>query len=143
MVLIHPPSRKALERAGGEADTTNNRMEMLGAIEALQAVDRGGIEILICTDSRYLIDCCTKWMQAWKSAGWVRKSGALKNVDLLQQLDELLPRHTVRWQWVRGHSGDPGNERADALANLAMDQIAHGRTPGYERRVEWKRRLPQ
>ncbi len=142
MVLIHRPSCVALERAGGAPETTNNRMEMLGAIEALQALDREGVEIEIRTDSRYLIDCCTKWMAGWKQANWVRKHGALKNVDLLKRLDTLLERHRVGWAWVRGHSGDPGNERADALANLAMDRVSIGEMSAYQQRVEWGQAIP-
>lgn len=142
VVLIHPPSGVALERAGGAHDTTNNRMEMMGAIEALRALKRDRVSILICSDSRYLIDCCSKWMPGWKRRGWTRRDGALKNVDLLQELDALLTQHDVHWQWVAGHAGVPGNERADALANLAMDRIARGQTSVIEQRADWTHPLP-
>jgi ribonuclease HI len=141
-VLVHPPSGTALERAGGEQDSTNNRMEMMAAIEALRRIRRPRATILVCTDSRYLIDCCSKWMQGWKRRGWTRKDGPLKNVDLLQVLDALIEQHDVLWQWVEGHSGVPGNERADMLANLAMDRIARGETEPYERSVKWTAPLP-
>jgi ribonuclease HI len=142
MVLIHRASSQALERAGGEAQTTNNRMEMQGAIEALSSIRQDSVEVLICTDSRYLIDCCSKWLAGWKARGWTRRDGELKNVDLLQKLDALLQRHRVAWHWVAGHSGEPGNERADALANLAMDALTRGDAPEFERRTAWADRLP-
>lgn len=142
LVLIDPRSRVALERAGGAVDTTNNRMEMIAAIEALRAVKRRRATVLVCSDSKYLIDCCSKWMLGWKKRGWSRKDGPLKNVDLLVELDALITQHEVRWQWVPGHSGDPGNERADALANLAMDRIAAGDQPMYEHRLKWTAKLP-
>jgi ribonuclease HI len=90
----------------------------------------------------YVINCCSKWMAGWKARGWARKDGPLKNLDLLQELDDLIRRYTVRWRWVAGHSGDVGNDRADALANLAMDLIAAGQQPVYENRVKWTVRLP-
>jgi ribonuclease HI len=118
-------------------------MELMAAIQALQSVRRAGASILVCSDSRYVIDCCSKWMKGWKRRGWSRKDGPLKNVDLLQEIDALLGRHSVHWQWIPGHSGDQGNDRADALANLAMDRISAGKAPDYERRVHWTGRLPQ
>lgn len=137
MLLIHRGSMSVLERAGGAPATTNNRMEMTAAIAAISALRRTGLDVIIRTDSRYLIDCCTKWMPGWKRNGWARKDGELKNVDLLQELDALLGRHTLRWEWVAGHSGEPGNERADGLANLAMDRLASGQEPTYENRTTW------
>ncbi len=141
-VLIHPTTRTALEHAGGIPEATNNRMELTAALEALSSVRRPNSRVLVCTDSRYVIDCCSKWMTGWKERGWVRKDGALKNLELLQALDGALSRHQVRWQWVAGHSGDDGNERADALANLAMDAIASGRDPSYAHRTRWAGTLP-
>ncbi len=141
-ILIHPGTRTALERAGGLAEATNNRMELTAALEALNSVRRPGSRVLICTDSRYVIDCCSKWMAGWKQRGWTRKDGALKNVEILQALDAALARHEVDWQWVAGHSGDDGNERADALANLAMDAIAVGGDPSYEQRTQWAGSMP-
>ena len=143
VVLVHPATQQALERAGGVHDTTNQRMELMAALQALQSVRRAGSEILIVSDSKYVINCCSQWMAGWKRRGWARKDGPLANVELLQELDALIVRHTVRWQWVAGHSGDPGNDRADALANLAMDRIASGVTTGYEQRVQWRNALPR
>lgn len=142
VVLVHPGTAQALERAGGVIDTTNQRMELTAALQALQAVRRAGSTVLVCSDSKYVINCCSVWMAGWKRRGWARKDGPLKNVDLLQELDAVISRLDVRWQWVAGHSGDPGNDRADALANLAMDRIASGVAPEYEQRVQWTARLP-
>jgi ribonuclease HI len=143
MVLIHRASGQALERAGGEAQTTNNRMEMMAAIAALASLKRTGFEVMMCTDSKYLIDCCTKWIHGWKRKGWTKADGKpVKNVDLLQELEAALAPHRVRWVWVPGHSGEPGNERADALANLAMDQIVRGVSAEYENRLVWTEALP-
>ncbi len=137
-LLVHPGSNRALERAGGAADTTNNRMEMQAAIEALSAIKKLDAEVLIRSDSKYLINCCSKWIPGWRARGWKRKEGPLKNIDLLQQLDALLGQHRVRWEWVAGHSGDRGNDRVDQLANEVMDRIAGRRKPGFEKRRVWK-----
>ena len=136
-VLIDPHSSSALERAGGAAATTNNRMEMQAGIEALSAIRVESASVIIRTDSQYLIKCCTIWLPGWKAKGWRRKDGPLANVELLEQLDRLQARHRVRWEWVRGHSGDRGNEHADRLANEAMDRIARGQDPTSERRLTW------
>jgi len=137
-LLVDATSRHALERADGEPETTNNRMEMSAAIQALRAVKSPGKRILVLSDSKYLIGCCTEWMEGWKAKGWKRKGGPLKNLDLLQQLDELITTHRVEWRWVAGHSGHDGNEHVDRLANEAMDRIAMGREAGHTRRFEWK-----
>src|SRR5262245_19973061 len=89
VLLIHPKTGRALERAGGERETMNNRMEMQAAIEALGALRRRQTSITIRSDSQYLINCCTKWLPSWKAHGWRRNEGPLKNVDLLQKLDVL------------------------------------------------------
>ncbi len=136
-VLIDPRTQEALEGAGGAATTTNNRMEMQAAIEALSAIRRRSGAIVVRTDSLYLLKSCSLWLPGWKALGWRRKAGPLLNVDLLQRLDELQSRHRVRWEWVRGHAGDPGNERADRLAGEAMDRIALGDDRRYERRCRW------
>jgi ribonuclease HI len=136
-VLIDPRTSSALERMGGDPATTNNRMEMQAGIEALSAIKTSAAAVVVCTDSQYLIKCCTQWMSGWKARGWRRKEGPLANVELLQQLDELQSRHRVRWEWVRGHAGHPGNEHADRLTNLAMDQLARGHDPRSERRFTW------
>ncbi|ART99525.1 ribonuclease HI [Yoonia vestfoldensis] len=104
--------------SGGEALTTNNRMELLAAISALEALARQS-EITIVTDSAYVKDGITKWIHGWKRNGWTKKGG-LKNVDLWQRLDLATARHQVRWEWVKGHAGHPENERADALARAGM-----------------------
>lgn len=108
------------EISGGEFDTTNNRMEMLAAIMALKALKRS-VPVRIHTDSKYLMDGITKWIQKWRANGWrtaARKP--VKNADLWQELEVLLEDHDVEWAWVKGHSGHPENERADALANQGM-----------------------
>ncbi|MBL6928554.1 MAG: ribonuclease HI [Rhodospirillales bacterium] len=104
------------ELNGGEAATTNNRMEMTAAIRALEALERP-IAVRLHTDSTYVRDGITKWIHAWKKNGW--KTAAkkpVKNVDLWQQLDDLITRHQVEWIWVKGHAGNADNERVDELA---------------------------
>lgn len=111
------------ELSGGAADTTNNRMEMTAVIEALAAL-RGGCEVDLYTDSTYVQKGITEWIDNWKRRGW--KTAArkpVKNQDLWQSLDEEAQRHDIDWRWVRGHTGDPGNERADELANLGIDDL--------------------
>ena len=108
------------EICGGEFETTNNRMEMIAAINALKALKRSS-PVKIHTDSKYLMDGITKWIQKWRANGWrtaARKP--VKNADLWQELEVLLENHDVEWAWVKGHSGHPENERADALANQGM-----------------------
>jgi len=108
------------ELFGGEAATTNNRMELMAVIEALRALKRP-MDVVVHTDSQYVHKGITEWMRNWKARGWkTADRKPVKNVDLWQQLDELVAAHRVRWQWVRGHSGHPGNERADALANRGV-----------------------
>ncbi len=136
-VLVDTVTRKALESAGGEQQTTNNRMEMWAAIAALQAVKSADTSILIVTDSKYLIGCCTQWMEGWKKNGWKRKGDPLKNLDLLQTLDELISARSVEFRWVAGHSGHVGNEHVDRLGNEAMDRLALGRAATHERRFDW------
>ncbi len=140
-LLVDRKTRTALERAGGERETTNNRMEMMAAIEALVAIREPGTKILLLSDSKYLIECCTKWIPGWKKNGWKRKGGELKNVDLLKRLDELLAGRPVTFRWVAGHSGHPGNDHVDLLGNLAMDRIQIGKDPAHERRFEWSAKL--
>ena len=136
-LIIDTRTGEALERCGGERATTNNRMEIMAAVEALKAVRAPGHEVLIHSDSQYLIKAASEWIPGWKARGWKRKEGPLKNVDLLKELDELLRLHTVRWQWVKGHAGHPGNERVDLLANEAMDRIRRGDDPAWEARTIW------
>jgi ribonuclease HI len=108
------------EMSGGEPLTTNNRMELTAAIEALRALKRP-TTIRICTDSTYVRDGITKWIHGWKRNGWKTASkDPVKNADLWQELDGLVRGHTVEWEWVRGHAGHPENERADALARAGI-----------------------
>jgi len=137
-VLVDAKTRKAIERTGGEPETTNNRMEMWAAIEALRAVKDPAAELLVLSDSKYLIGCCTEWMAGWKARGWKRKGDPLKNLDLLKELDALLTGRRVKFRWVAGHSGHAGNDHVDRLANEAMDRIGMGLDPAHERRFEWK-----
>lgn len=133
-LLIDLHSGVALERTGGDRNTTNNRMEISAALGALEALKQPSA-IEIRTDSRYLIDSATKWMAGWKRAGWRRKGNApVANVELLQRLDVLLAVHQVRWKWVAGHAGEPGNEYVDGLCNTAMDRLIRGGDPASERR---------
>ncbi len=104
---------------GSAADTTNNRMELTAALEALRALKQPA-QIELYTDSEYLKRGITEWMPNWKKRNWKRKGGKLANVDLWQALDAELGRHTLHWHWVKGHAGHPGNERADRLAHQAM-----------------------
>lgn len=117
------------ELSGGEPQTTNNRMELMAAIVALESLTRG-VSARIYTDSQYLRDGITGWIHKWKSNGW-RTAGKkpVKNVDLWQRLETALERHEVEWHWIRGHSGHPENERADALARLAIES-GRERDPG-------------
>jgi len=107
---------------GGEPATTNNRMELLAAIEALSALKRP-CQVNLHTDSRYLKDGITKWIHAWRRNGWrTADRKPVKNVDLWQRFESLLERHRVEWHWVQGHAGDPGNELADALARRGLEE---------------------
>lgn len=141
-VLIDKASGQALERADAADDTTNNRMEMSAAVQALAALRRPRSAVLVCSDSLYLINCCSKWMRGWKAKGWARKEGPLKNVDLLQELDRLIGLHEVKFRWVQGHAGDAGNEHVDRLANEAMNRLTLRQPTRIERRFQWKGRLP-
>lgn len=114
------------ELSGGEALTTNNRMEMMAAIAALEALERPTV-ITIVTDSTYLRDGITKWIHGWKRNGW--KTAARKpvrNADLWQRLEAAEARHQVRWEWIKGHAGHEENERADALARAEVKRIREG-----------------
>lgn len=109
------------ELKGGEPETTNNRMEMMAAIKALEALKRSDKDIILITDSVYLRDGITKWIHGWKKRGWkTADKKPVKNVDLWQHLDKLVRQHSIEWRWVKGHAGDPGNERADELAREGL-----------------------
>lgn len=108
---------------GGEPLTTNNRMELTAVIQALTVL-RQGSHVILHTDSSYVKDGITTWIHGWKARGWTTADRKpVKNIDLWQQLDELRTRHHVDWRWVRGHNGDPGNERADQLANRGAAEM--------------------
>ena len=110
------------EMCGGEEATTNNRMELLAAIRAIEALKRPST-VRLHTDSTYLRDGITRWIGGWKANGW--KTAAkkpVKNVDLWQRLDAAAARHDIEWRWVKGHAGHPDNERADALARKGLAQ---------------------
>lgn len=112
---------KERELQGGEAATTNNRMELLAAINALEALDRSA-KITIITDSAYVKNGVTGWIHGWKRNGWRTASKKpVKNVELWQRLDEAQADHDVTWEWVKGHAGHPENERADELARAGME----------------------
>ena len=111
------------ELFGGERHTTNNRMELMAAIAALEALKRP-CRVVVTTDSTYVKQGITQWIARWRRNGWhTAGRKPVKNVDLWQRLDEAAARHQVEWRWVKGHAGHPGNERADALANRAMDRL--------------------
>ena len=122
-VLMRSPDGTEKELCGGELGTTNNRMEMMAVIEALAALKRP-CKVSLHIDSQYVLKGITEWIAGWKAKGW--KTAAkqpVKNVDLWQRLDDLVAKagHTIDWHWVKGHAGDPGNERADALANRGVE----------------------
>jgi len=111
---------KERDLKGGEANTTNNRMELLAAINALEALGRAS-DITIVTDSAYVKNGVTGWIHGWKRNGWkTANKKPVKNVELWQRLDEAQARHQVTWEWVKGHAGHPENERADELARAGM-----------------------
>jgi ribonuclease HI len=125
-VLMRSTDGSVKELSGGERETTNNRMEMMAVIQALSALKRP-CEVTLHLDSQYVLKGITEWLAGWKAKGW--KTAAkqpVKNVDLWQQLDQLVSQagHRIDWRWVKGHAGDPGNERADALANLGVVQAS-------------------
>ena len=108
---------------GGDVSTTNNKMELTAAIMALKEI-KEPCEIILYTDSKYVLQGIEEWIHNWKKRGW---RGAnlkpVKNIDLWKELDELRQEHTIKWNWVKGHSGDPGNETADMLANRGIDEL--------------------
>ena len=120
-ILIYGSHKREL--SGGASQTTNNRMELTAAIRALAELKRE-CDVRLVTDSQYVMQGIQDWMPNWKKRGW--KTAAkqpVKNADLWQQLDEQVGRHKVTWQWVRGHTGHPGNERADQLVNRGVDDV--------------------
>ncbi len=121
VVLIAADRRRTLH--GGEPETTNNRMELTAAIEALTAL-RGARAVVLHTDSKYVMDGIREWLPNWKKREWKTSARKpVKNQDLWQALDEATTRHEITWKWVKGHDGNPGNEEADALANRGIDEL--------------------
>jgi len=121
VLLIAGDRRKTMY--GGERETTNNRMELTAAIEALNALN-GSRMVTLHTDSKYVMEGVNSWMDGWKQRGWkTADKKPVKNQDLWQVLDEAVARHEISWKWVRGHTGVAGNEEADALANRGIDEL--------------------
>ena len=121
VLLKHGSTEKEL--FGGEPSTTNNRMELMAVIQALTALKKP-CDVTLFLDSQYVLKGITEWIPGWKAKGWrTAAKQPVKNVELWQQLDKLVQEsgHRIDWRWVRGHNGDPGNERADALANRGVD----------------------
>lgn len=114
---------RELELCGGEPDTTNNRMELMAVIQGLAALKRRS-PVLLVTDSKYVMQGMQQWLAGWKKRGWKTAGNQpVKNQDLWQRLDALVQQHDVKWQWVAGHTGHPGNERADQLANQGVEEV--------------------
>ncbi|MDF1763122.1 MAG: ribonuclease HI [Oleibacter sp.] len=112
------------ELFGGELDTTNNRMELMAAIEGLAALSRP-CNVMLTTDSKYVMQGIDQWLAGWKRNGWRTASKQpVKNKDLWQRLDTECQRHDIQWQWVKGHTGHPDNERADQLANRGVEELS-------------------
>ena len=121
VVLAAGSRRKTMY--GGDPETTNNRMELTAVIEALNALN-GPREVHLYTDSRYVMDGINNWLPNWKRRGWKTSAKKpVKNQDLWQALDKAREPHRIKWHWVRGHTGVPGNEEADALANRGIDEL--------------------
>lgn len=121
-----------LELYGGERVTTNNQMELTAVIQALQAIKRP-CPIRIHTDSKYVRDGITGWIHGWKKNGWrTAAKKPVKNAELWQALDELVSQHDIEWHWVKGHNGEPGNEKADELANWGVEVVL-GKRPALVR----------
>jgi ribonuclease HI len=107
---------------GGEPQTTNNRMEILAVIRALEQLKRKGMTVTVHTDSQYVQKGISEWIHSWKARGWMTSGRTpVKNADLWRMLDEIAARHTVEWRWIKGHAGHPDNERADALARRGIE----------------------
>jgi len=124
-VLKHPGTGKVMEQSGGEAQTTNNKMEMTAVIEGLKQLKRKS-RVCVVTDSSYIKNGITSWIHNWKRNNWMRKDGRsmvpVKNVELWKTLDQLVQQHEVTFEWVKGHAGHPENERCDQLAVAAYQK---------------------
>lgn len=126
VILRHKDKEKEL--SGGAAETTNNRMELTAVIEALKAL-KFSCDITLYTDSRYVMDGINQWLPNWKRNGWktANKKGAVKNIDLWQELDSLVAKHQIQWVWVKGHAGHEENERVDKLARTQALNFLSGK----------------
>jgi ribonuclease HI len=122
-ILKHPATGKAMDKAGAELETTNNRMELMAVIEGLSAL-KSPSRIELYSDSKYVLDGLNVWIKSWKAKGW-KTAGKkpVKNIDLWKTLDELASKHEVSFHWIRGHNEHPENERADRLAVAAREAI--------------------
>ena len=121
-LLIKEPHRKEIN--GGEKETTNNRMELRAAIEALNTLKYAPSDVVLYTDSNYVKGGITGWIENWKKNGWkTANKKPVKNADLWQDLDEVASQHNITWRWIKGHAGHPGNERADELAREGILKI--------------------
>ena len=121
VLIEYGESRKQLY--GGDISTTNNKMELTAAIMALKEI-KEPCEIILYTDSKYVLQGIEEWIYNWKKRGWRgANKKPVKNIDLWKELDELRDEHNIKWNWVKGHSGDPGNETADMLANRGIDEL--------------------
>jgi len=115
--------REEKELSGGQKHTTNNQMELMAVIRGLEYLKRG-VQLDLFTDSTYVLKGATEWMSGWKKKGWKNSAGkAVKNRELWERLEKAMHRHTIDWHWVKGHSGNVDNERADELARSAIPQI--------------------
>ncbi len=120
------------ELYGGQQETTNNRMELTAAIRGLQAL-KGNCKVVLYTDSKYVCQGITEWIANWKLRGWkTAAKKSVKNIDLWRDLDAVVASFEIEWRWVKGHSGDPGNERADELANRGIDEMLASGQDTYE-----------
>ena len=134
---IFEDGKEVVERFGGDLETTNNKMELMAAVMALKALE-SRTEITIYTDSQYVRKGITSWIRGWKRNGWKTSTRQpVKNQELWQELDEASTKHIVTWKWVKGHSGNAGNELADQLANKGRDSVLNGNKPtGRPVRIE-------
>ncbi len=136
-VLVHVATGATLECRGGELDTTNNRMELAGALAALTNLTSAPVDVEVRSDSRYVVQMVEAWIPGWRARGWRKKDGKpVLNIELVMALDTAARNHKTRFRWVKGHANEPGNVRADALANDAMDELMAGRDPANSRRLD-------
>lgn len=128
-LVINPAKNRAIKSAEAVRDTTNNRMELMAVVKGLEILKTPGRRVHLISDSQYTINSCSKWLPGWKSNGWAKNTPSeLKNVDILKMIDALINKHTIKFSWVRGHSGDRGNDYVDNILNHAMDDLISGGT---------------